>query len=245
MKKYICKILKNEQINKNVYNIILKMPKEFNIKSGQFLNIYIPTYLLPRPFSFIEFKNNEITIIYKVNGLGTKYLTSMKKNQFLTILGPLGNGFKTNISNKKILLIGGGVGLPPILNLYEILKQKNQVSLICAFTNKDDLFNLKQLQENKAIILVQNSNKYPNYNPISYLEHMEIDFEYVYACGPTKMLEAIDLKYQNTKKGQISIEERMGCSYGICYGCSKETKKGTNVLTCKNGPVFKLGELKW
>lgn len=245
MQKYTCKILKNEMLNQNIYNLVIETPKNFNIESGQFINLYVPGFLLPRPFSFVKFENNELSIIYKVNGQGTQELTRLQPKTFINILGPLGTGFNTNLKHQKVLLIGGGVGLPPILNLYESLSQNNEVKLICAFTNETDIFSLEKLKTHNATILVQNSKHYENDNPLQYLAKNNVEFDYIYACGPTKMLELIDLKYYDNKKGQISIEERMGCGHGTCYGCSKEDKTGKNVLTCVDGPVFDLGVLKW
>lgn len=246
MKNYLCKVISNTQLNEQTYNLLLQTPFEFNIECGQFVNVYIPGYLLGRPFSFESFQNNELSIIYKVNGQGTKELTQIQPNQEIKILGELGHGFDTNVTNEKIVIIGAGVGLPPMLNLYNKLKQTNNVTLIAAFTNESDTFRLEQItQDDKNVVLVQNSKKYLNLNPLQYLENKELDFDYIYACGPSILLKLLDQKYAPTKKGQISIEERMGCGHGTCYGCSKKTKKGKNVLTCKNGPVFDLGVLAW
>lgn len=246
MKKYTCKVIYNKQLNENVYNLVLQTPLSFNIKCGQFVNLYIPDFLLGRPFSFDNFKNNQLSIIYKINGQGTEELTKFQTNNFIELLGPLGHGFDTNISSKNIVLVGAGVGLPPILNLYDQLKKTNKVKLIAAFTNENDIFKLEKIQQSvNNVVLVQNSNKYLNLNPIQYLDKNNLEFDYIYSCGPSMLLKLIDQKYFETKKGQISIEERMGCGHGTCYGCSKKNKQNVNVLTCQGGPVFNLGVLSW
>lgn len=246
MKNYQTKIISNKKLNEGVFELKLETSNDFSIKSGQFVNVYLDSKLLGRPFSFVSFENNILTLVYKLVGCGTKELATYECGREVKILGPLGTGFDTSIENKKIVLVGAGVGLPPILNLYNELKLKNDVRLIAAFTNETDVFYKDEiLNGNNNTLLVQNSDEFSNLNPIQYLEKYEFDFDHIVACGPSIVLMLLDKKYQSTKTGQISIEERMGCGHGNCYGCSQKTKNDTNVLTCIDGPVFNLGVLAW
>lgn len=244
MKNFDCKIISNTKLNEGVFELKLDMPSEFNILSGQFVNIYLESKLLGRPFSFVDFSNNVLTLVYKVVGCGTKELTTYENGRLIKVLGPLGTGFDTSIENKKVVLVGAGVGLPPILNLYNELKAKNDVKLVAAFTNESDVFYEDEvLSSANNDLLVQNSDKYSNLNPIQFLDNTDFEFDHVVACGPSIVLMLLDKRYQDSKTGQISIEERMGCGHGNCYGCSQKTKEDTNVLTCIDGPVFNLGVL--
>lgn len=175
-------------------------------------------------------------IIYKIKGQGTKDLSMIESGSKVDVLYPLGNGYEL-VENKKVLLIGGGIGIPPLLELYHQLKKNNDVKLLIGLNN---------LEENAyeeycpMIATLQQSNAF-NGNVVEYLEENDVDYNYVYACGPMPMLKALQ-KYLSVD-GQISIEERMGCGFGACMGCSCKTNDGNYKRICVEGPVFEMKEL--
>lgn len=232
-KSEIIEILSNEMVALDTYKIKLKA--SIRALPGQFINIKLNNHYLRRPISISRIYQDYFEIIYKVKGEGTKDLSLLKANDKIDILYPLGNGY-TLVENKKVLLIGGGIGIPPLLELYHQLKNNNQVKL---------LIGLNDLSENiysdyQPLITTINQSSAFHGNVVDYLKNNEVDYNYVYACGPMPMLKALQ-KYINVD-GQISIEERMGCGFGACMGCSCKTKYGYKRI-CVEGPVFDIKEL--
>ena len=227
-------VISNELIALNVYKMVLK--DKLEAKAGQFVNIKINDHYLRRPISISKINENDFEIIYKINGEGTFDLTKKVKGDVLDVLLPLGNGFEL-VENKKVLLIGGGIGIPPLLELYHQLQNNNEVQLLIGLSDiKENAYN-----DYHPLIATINKSDYFQGNVVEYLKANETEYDYVYSCGPMPMLKAID-KYV-TCEGQISIEERMGCGFGACMGCSCKTKNNEVKRICVEGPVFKLKEL--
>lgn len=228
------RVLSNELIAKDTYKMVFDY--KLIAKPGQFINIKLANQYLRRPISISKINSDNFEIIYKVKGKGTLELSKINCDEFLDILYPLGNGFEL-VENKKVLLIGGGIGIPPLLQLYDELMSLNSVNLLIGLSDIEE----NAYQEYKPLIATINKSDYFNGNVIEYLENNEIEYDYIYACGPMAMLKAI----QNyvTCPGQISIEERMGCGFGACMGCSCKTVNGVIKRICVEGPVFELKEL--
>lgn len=243
MKQGIYKILENKALTSNVYKMVLEGDTSAITAPGQFINIKLDNFFLRRPISICDYDDKTITIIYKVVGKGTEVLSSMNPNGKLDILVGLGNGYNLDKNYNKVLLIGGGVGVPPLYNLAKTLKNKGKnVGVILGFNTKEEIFyedEFKRLGCNVKVTTVDGSYGIKGFVTTAM---EEIDYEYFYTCGPEPMLKAI---YNASKtSGEFSFEERMGCGFGACMGCSCKTLYG-NKRICKDGPVLVKEEIIW
>ncbi|MGI6279784.1 MAG: dihydroorotate dehydrogenase electron transfer subunit [Acutalibacteraceae bacterium] len=243
MTQGIYKIEKNKKIAKNVYEMVLKGDTCALNAPGQFIDIKIDGLFLRRPISVCNFDESSIKIIYKTVGTGTELLSKMQIGDELDILVGLGNGFDTSIEYNNIVLIGGGVGIPPLYRLCkELLAAGKKVSVILGFNTKDEVFYENEFRALGAEVTVTTVDG--SYGVKGFVTDVlkTTDYEYFYTCGPEPMFIAIE-KIAKTS-GQFSFEERMGCGFGACMGCSCETKYGYKRI-CKDGPVLKREEIVW
>lgn len=240
-KQHIYKILSNELIAKSVYKMILEGDTQFITAPGQFINIKLDDKFLRRPISVCDYDDKTITIIYKVVGSGTEQMAEMQAGDSLDILTGLGNGY-TVVDCKKPLLIGGGVGVPPMYNLCKKLIEANQKpTVILGFNTKDEIFyedEFKKLGADVRVTTVDGSYGIKGFVTDAFPN----DYDYFYTCGPMPMFKAIEAKAVTS--GQYSFEERMGCGFGACMGCSCKTKYGSKRI-CKDGPVLVREEIVW
>jgi len=238
-------ILSNTEIAYNTYEMKLKGDTSTITNPGQFLNIKIDdSYqnFLRRPISISTYKENEITIIYKTFGTGTKRLSLKKRFDKLDVLSPLGNGFTVKLNNGKPILIGGGVGVPPLLGVAQKLNKNNiKFDVVLGFNNKYDVFLEAKFRSlaDKVYIATMDGTYGNKGNVIDIIKTMNLDFDYYYACGPEKMLHAL---VKEGYRGQLSFEERMGCGFGACMGCSHKTIDSYKRI-CKEGPVLESSEV--
>ena len=241
MKQVIFKIAENIPLTETVYKMRLSGDSE-GISCGQFVNIKINGLFLRRPISVFDVEENSLTIVYKVVGEGTEKLKEMKSGEELDILTGLGNGYNTDIQEDTALLIGGGVGVPPLYYLAKVLLKKGKkVCAILGFNTKDEVFGeeeFKKLGVDVTVTTVDGS-----YGTKGFVtDALPSGNYYYFTCGPEPMLKAV---YKNAKgNGQFSFEERMGCGFGACMGCSHKTVKGYKRV-CKDGPVFEKEEILW
>ncbi len=235
-------IAENRKIAKSVFLMKLSGDASKITASGQFINILLDGFYLRRPISVCDYKKDEITIIYKVVGKGTEKMSKMQKGEVLDVLTGLGNGFCVENSGEKPLLIGGGVGVPPLYHLAsELIKMGKEVFVILGFNTADEVFFKEEFEELGAKVLVTTADGSMGRKGF-VTEGMDMDYSYIYTCGPEPMLKAI---YDKSKtSGEFSFEERMGCGFGACMGCSCKTKYG-NKRICKDGPVLKKEEIIW
>ncbi len=243
-KKDKYKVKSNTVIAKNVYKMILEGDTSYITSPGQFINIELEGFYLRRPISVCDYDDNSITIIYKVVGNGTRAMSNLKEGAILDILTGLGNGFDKNSSGDSPLLIGGGVGTPPLYNLCKnLIKENKKTIVVIGFGTKDEIFyedEFKKLGANVYVSTVDGS--YGTKGLVTDVIKNLNDYTYYYACGPKNMLKSV---YDLIKvDGELSFEERMGCGFGACMGCSCKTKYG-NKRICKDGPVFKKEEIIW
>ncbi len=239
-------ILENIEIAKDIYKMTLQ--GDFNAQPGQFINIKLNNerLLLRRPISVYDVYEDKLVIIYRVVGSGTKELSQEKVGNTLNILGPIGSGFPLT-NNKKVVIVGGGIGVPPLQLLAKNLKNKD-ITFVLGFRNKEAVILENELKKYGEVIVATDDGSYGfKGNVLQAIDEYKIDFDVIYACGPSKMLEFIDKKYQGYKEGYISFEERMACGMGICYGCVCKPKKLDNGMlrVCKEGPVFELGVISY
>lgn len=243
MSKYT--VLTNTLIAHKTYEMKLLGDTTTIKKPGQFINIKIDhsyTTFLRRPISISSYKDNEITIIYKVFGQGTNTLSKKKLFDELDILSPLGNGFTIKENAGKILLIGGGVGVPPLIGLAKELREQNiPFDCVLGFNNQHDVFKesvFHTLGDNVYVATMDGSYGYKG-TVIDVIKQLDLDFDYYYSCGPEPMLHAL---IKEGYQGQLSFEERMGCGFGACMGCSHKTIDSYKRI-CKDGPVLESNEV--
>ena len=238
------KILQNEKIAKDVFKMLLEGNTSFIANSGQFINIELEDLYLRRPISICDYDENTITIIYKVVGEGTEKMSKMCTGEKLDILTGLGNGFDTNCKGDKPLIIGGGVGTPPLYRLCkDLIKKGKSPIVVLGFASKEDIFYEEEFKKLKVPVYISTVDG--SYGTKGFVTDIIKDLEeytYFYACGPMNMLKAVSSEL--TVEGQLSLEERMGCGFGACMGCTIKTKNGYKRV-CKEGPVFKKEELIW
>jgi len=246
MLKEMSLILENKEIIKDVFQMILKSPEITKTAlPGQFVNIDIGSkeHMLRRPISICQIKKDSLILIYKVIGKGTDILSQKKVGEYLDVLGPLGSEFPL-VKNKKCLLIGGGLGIPPLSYLSEVLlKNNNQVIPVLGFSKGEDIFG-ENLFQNPQLATIDGSKGFKG-TVLDLIKNKNLDFDFIYTCGPVGMLKAIEDTYNDKVEGYISFEERMACGFGACYGCAVLTKFGSMVRVCKEGPVFPMGVIDY
>ncbi|MBQ6266679.1 MAG: dihydroorotate dehydrogenase electron transfer subunit [Clostridia bacterium] len=243
MKQQLLTILDNRAIAPQVYRMALKADEPVPAKPGQFLNLQIDGCYLRRPISVHDADGDCVTIIYKVVGRGTQMLAAMQPGQTLDALTGLGNGYDLTDSGDRPLLIGGGVGIPPLYLLAKQLRAEGkQVRVILGFNTASEVFcedDFAALGCNVTVTTVDGSRGVKGFATAA----MEAaPYSYVYTCGPEPMLRAV---YRASKTGgQFSFEERMGCGFGVCLGCPCKTITGYKRI-CKDGPVLRKEEILW
>ena len=242
MKQGLFKIEENINLTKDVMKMRLSGDTSDITKPGQFINIQLDGLYLRRPISVCDCDEKSVTIIYKVVGKGTEKMQEMKDGS-LDVLTGLGNGYDTSLSGDTPLLLGGGVGVPPLYMLAkELIKEGKKPSVILGFNTKDEIFyedEFKALGLNVYVTTVDGSYGIKGFVTDAM---KEINYSYIYTCGPEPMLKAIYSASETS--GQFSFEERMGCGFGACMGCSCKTVTGYKRI-CKEGPVLLKEEILW
>ncbi len=238
------KILINHEIAKDVYEMILMGDTSAITKPGQFINIQLDGFYLRRPISVCDYNKDTITLLYKVVGAGTEKMAKMRSGEELDCLVGLGNGFDTSLSGDTPLLIGGGIGIPPLYNLAKkLVAEGKKPTVVLGFNTVQDIFyvqDFKELTDNVCVATADGSFGAKGF--VTTIVEKLTDYTYFYTCGPEAMLKAVyDV---TTSSGQLSFEERMGCGFGACMGCSCETKYG-NKRICKEGPILVKEEIIW
>jgi dihydroorotate dehydrogenase electron transfer subunit len=242
MKDLIFTIETNKKIAKNTYEMVL-LGDTTDIKCGQFVNIKLDGFYLRRPISVCDVEGDKLTIIYKVVGAGTETLAEMGEGTQLLTLTGLGNGYNTEKSGDKPLLVGGGAGVPPMYKLCrELVAQGKKPSVILGFNTADEVFYEDKFKALGATVIVATADGSCGVKGFVTDAFDMVDYTYFYTCGPEPMLKAVYNK--STTSGQFSFEERMGCGFGACMGCSCKTKYG-NKRICKDGPVLEKEEIIW
>ncbi|MBQ2854236.1 MAG: dihydroorotate dehydrogenase electron transfer subunit [Oscillospiraceae bacterium] len=242
MKQSIFTIVSNEALTDSVYKMILAGDTSDITNCGQFVNIQLDGMYLRRPISVCDYDDETLTIVYKVVGKGTEAMSAMGAGVKLDILTGLGNGYDLTLSGDKPVLLGGGVGVPPMYNLAKKLRELGkEVKVILGFNVKSEIFyeeEFKALGCDVTVTTVDGS-----YGTKGFVtDALPEDYTYFYTCGPEPMLKAV---YRASKtSGQMSFEERMGCGFGACMGCSCKTLTGYKRI-CKDGPVMKKEEILW
>ena len=242
MKQSIFKIISNKALNATVYKMELSGDVS-DCNAGGFVNIALDGKFLRRPISVCDINGDVLTIIYKVVGKGTEQMSEMQAGDELDVLTGLGNGYDTALSGEKPLLIGGGVGVPPMYLLAKkLIAEGKRVQVILGFNTRDELFYKDEFEALGAKVTVTTVDGSFGVRGFVTDAMGDMDYSYIFTCGPEPMLRAV---YSASKtSAQFSFEERMGCGFGACMGCSCKTVTGYKRI-CKEGPVLKKEEILW
>ena len=243
MKQGLFEIIENKPLTANVYQMTLRGDVSAITAPGQFVNILLEGLYLRRPISVCDLGENTLTIVYKAVGKGTRQMSKMQSGT-LDVLTGLGNGYDLALSGDQPVLLGGGVGVPPMFLLAKrLIAQGKKVRVILGFNTADEIFYEEEFKNIGAEVTVTTVDG--SYGMKGFVTDAlkEMDYTYFYTCGPEPMLKAI---YKASKtSGQMSFEKRMGCGFGACMGCSCKTITGGYKRICKEGPVMQKEEILW
>lgn len=242
MKQVLLTVKENISLTENVFKMVLTGDCSAITSPGQFVNIKIDGLFLRRPISVCDCEGDTLTIIYKSVGKGTEIMSRMSEGTALDVLTGLGNGYDLDICGEAPLLLGGGVGVPPMYMLAkELIKRDKKVSVILGFNTKDEVFYENEFKALGCDVIVTTVDG--SYGKKGFVtDAMPESYSHFCCCGPEPMLKAV-YKVSETS-GQFSFEERMGCGFGACMGCSCKTITGYKRI-CKDGPVLKKEEILW
>ncbi len=243
MRQSIFEILSNEALTSSVYRMTLEGDTSAITAPGQFVNIRLAGKFLRRPISVCDWEDGKLTLVYKVVGHGTAQMAAMAPGEKLDILTGLGNGYDLGLVGDAPLLVGGGVGVPPMYGLAKHLRAMGkEVQVILGFNTKAEIFYEQEFKDLGCTVTVTTADG--SYGVKGFVTDAMKDLHYSHfcACGPEPMLKA--LYAASTTSGQMSFEERMGCGFGACMGCSCKTLTGSKRI-CKDGPVMKKEEILW
>ena len=244
-KKGIYEIRSNEPLTDAVWRMVLEGDTQWITAPGQFVNIALEGRYLRRPISVCDYDAGTLTLVYKVVGGGTEQMSRMRPGQRLDLLTGLGNGFMMRDEVRRPLLVGGGVGVPPLYNLARrLLAAGRPVTVVLGFNTAAEVFYAEEFRALGCGVILATADGSAGIRGFvtTAIDAARPDFDYFYACGPLPMLRALAEAVE--QDGQLSFEERMGCGFGACMGCSCKTKYG-NKRICKEGPVLEKGEIVW
>lgn len=246
--KNLMTVVSQTSIADRIYEIVLSGDVVENIDTaGQFVHVRVTdstSNVLRRPISIanIDHDSSELTLIYRADGEGTKKLSKYESGDVVDILSPLGSGYPLE-ENESVLIVGGGIGVPP---LYELSKRLNKLGVktthVLGFNSKKDVFYEEKFKTLGDTYIATADGSYGTEGFVTdVINFLDEDFDKFYACGPKVMLKV--LSETLSIDGYISLEERMGCGFGVCYACVCEKSDGGQVKLCTDGPVFKKGEI--
>ena len=242
MKQQLMTISGNEQVTKTVWRMTLTGEDMEEQRPGQFINIRLAGLFLRRPISVCDWEEGRITLLYKTMGRGTEQLSRMQRGETLDVLTGLGNGYDLTKAGGKPLLLGGGVGVPPLYLLAKTLRaQGKEVTAVLGFNTAEEVFGEEEFRALGCRVTVTTADGSHGVKGF-VTDALPDEYSYFYTCGPEPMLRAV---YRATKtSGQFSFEERMGCGFGACMGCSCKTITGSKRI-CREGPMLEKEEILW
>jgi dihydroorotate dehydrogenase electron transfer subunit len=245
MQRVLLTVTKNEALTPLIYEMHLAGDVSGVTRAGQFVEIALDGLYLRRPISVCNYDDGELTIIYKVVGKGTDLMSQMAEGTQLDVLTGLGNGFDTEHACERPLLVGGGVGVPPLYRLTrDLIARGKDVTVVLGFNTETEIFYADKFEELGAKVIMATADGSVGVKGFvtDAIRESGVDADYFYSCGPLPMLKALCNTLEIS--GEVSLEERMGCGFGICMGCSIHTTKGAKRV-CKDGPIFKKEEVIW
>lgn len=236
-------ITENIRIAAGVYRMELETTLAEDMRCGQFVQVEIPGYFLRRPISvsYVNGERTTMTLVYKVVGEGTQIMSKMKAGEKVNLFGMLGNGFP--VEDRDVLLIGGGVGVPPLVQTAKEYRRKDRkVTVVLGFNTENDVILTEEFASLGCTVYgaTMDGSWGTKGTVLDAVSENEIDETFVLACGPAPMLRAINESYE---EGYISLEARMACGMGTCMGCVVKDTEGESLRVCKDGPVFPIGKV--
>lgn len=244
MKDYLATIVKNEKIAENIHAVTFALDEDISVRCGQFGNVSVGgTHLLRRPIAICKVDGREVTFCYQIKGEGTQKLKNMEAGTRLNVLMPLGNGFYVEENEKKIALVGGGVGVFPLISVLREYAATKDIAAYIGYRNKGAVCGVEEFAKAQKFIAVTDDGSYGA--QMNAVQAFAADLEkgnrpdVVLSCGPTPMLRALKaLVEKENIPCYVSLEERMGCGIGACLVCVCDLTNGKRARVCKDGPVF-------
>ena len=241
MKQSIFEIVSNEALTDVVYRMVLAGDTSAITNCGQFVDLRLPEKYLRRPISVCDYDETTLTLIYKVVGSGTEIMSTLTPGTKLDVLTGLGNGYDTSLSGDRPVLVGGGVGVPPMYNLCKkLIAEGKQAQVVLGFNTGAEIFLAEEFMALGAQVYVATADGSVGTKGFVTDVIKTLSYTYFYSCGPMPMFRAMEQVM--TTSGQYSFEERMGCGFGACMGCTIQTNAGYKRV-CKDGPVFAREEV--
>ena len=242
MEQTLLRIEENRPLTRDILKIRLTGDVSGVERPGQFVNVKLEGLFLRRPISVFDREEDAITLIYRTVGVGTRRLSEMKAGETLDVLTGLGNGYDLTRAGDRPLLLGGGAGVPPLYWLARVLREQGKrVTAVLGFNSAEDVFaeeDFRKLGCETTVTTADGSHGVRGF----VTDAMPEEYSYFYACGPEPMMRAVDRRAKTD--GEFSLEERMGCGFGACMGCSCRTRDGMKRI-CREGPVLRRGEILW
>ena len=242
MEQTLLRIEENRPLTRDILKIRLNGDVSGVERPGQFVNVKLEGLFLRRPISVFDREKDAITLIYRTVGEGTCRLSRMKAGETLDVLTGLGNGYDLTRAGDRPLLLGGGAGVPPLYWLARVLQEQGKrVTAVLGFNSAEDVFaeeDFRKLGCETTVTTADGSHGVRGF----VTDAMPEEYSYFYACGPEPMMRAVDRRAKTD--GEFSLEERMGCGFGACMGCSCRTRDGMKRI-CREGPVLRRGEILW
>lgn len=234
-------IRNNNEIAPGIWRMDIDTELSKEVLPGQFMQVQVPGCFLRRPISVCDTDVHSLTLVYRVIGKGTDTMSHMKKGDTVNLFGPLGNGF--SVEDRDVLLIGGGIGVPPLLKTAEAyLKKNHKVTAVMGFNTAEEIILKEEFEKNgcDVYIATMDGSCGTKGTVLDAVKENDIRESFVLSCGPLPMLKAVSSTY---KEGYISMESRMACGMGACMGCVVKDKDGNSLRVCKEGPVFPIGKV--
>ena len=251
MKEYSAMVLENRPIAANVQSLTFSVGGEVRVRAGQFVNISVGDglYLLRRPIAVCKAEGGRVTVCFQLKGEGTRHLAAVREGETLRAVLPLGNGFAVGESQKRVALVGGGVGVFPMVSaVREFVPAGKEVSAYMGFRNRDAVCCLDELNRAKETVIVTDDGSFgEKMNAVqAFAKSLEVSRpDIVLSCGPLPMLKALKEAVKNTGiPCYVSLEERMGCGIGACLVCVCDRADGSRARVCRDGPVFEIGSVR-
>ena len=249
MKDYLATIVKNEKIADNIHAVTFDMGEDVKVRCGQFGNIAVGgTHLLRRPIAICKAENNLVTFCYQIKGEGTQKLKTLGAGTRLNVLMPLGNGFFVEENEKKVALVGGGVGVFPLISVLRQYANEKEIAAYIGYRNKGAVCGVDEFKKASKFVAVTDDGSYGE--KMNAVQAFEKDIQagnrpdVVLSCGPTPMLRALKAVVERENiPCYVSLEERMGCGIGACLVCVCDKTNGKKARVCKDGPVFNANEV--
>ena len=243
MRQDVFEIVSNRNLAPGVYEMVLRGASTEDCTPGRFVQLKLDSFYLRRPISVCDAEDGKLTLVYKTVGRGTEAMAQYECGKRIDVLTGLGNGYDLDNSGDRPLLIGGGAGVPPMYLLArKLMEQGKKPAVILGFNKAEEIFYADRFRELGIETIIATADGSVGLKGFVTDAMEGLDYSYTYACGPEPMLKAVYNRAATS--GEYSFEERMGCGFGACMGCSCETKYG-NKRICKDGPVLTKEEIVW